>query len=565
MEIAKAGYRTLIDALESAPADRLFVHEWHDEDDHSSVTFGEFRRQSRGQASFLKHQGVRTGDRIILVMPQGIALMTAFVGSMMLGALPAILSYPNTKVEPAKYRSGLKGVTANLNAPFVIVDANFPDELIGDISAGGHTRLLRSPDSTESLCELDQADHSIHCQDLAFIQHSAGTTGLQKGVALSHAAVLWQLDHLAEVLRITAADRLYSWLPLYHDMGLIACFMMPMVCHLPVVMQSPAEWVQRPETMLRLIQEYQCTIAWLPNFAFQFVPRRTPENTRSQYDLSSVRALINCSEPVKTQSMNEFYEGFASQGLKRQALQSSYAMAENVFAVTQSGPHGPLQICADGLRFRNEHFIQEVSSDAPGAISFTSSGPLLPQNEARIVSETGETLQDRHVGEILIKSDSLFEGYFNRPDLTAQAMADGWYCTGDLGFFHTEELFVVGRKKDLLIVGGENIYPQDIEEIVSAHPAVHDGRAVAMGLFNPELGTEDIAIVAEVEKEGFLDNALPIEREIRASIMAQMGTAVRFIFLKPPKWIVKSTAGKPARSATREKLLREHPDLHRKS
>jgi fatty-acyl-CoA synthase len=565
MEIVKAGYRTLIDALESAPAERLFVLEWHDEENQSSVTFGEFRRRAHGQASFLKLQGVRTGDRVILVMPQGIALMTAFVGSMMLGALPAILSYPNTKVEPAKYLSGLQGVTANLKAPFVVVDANFPTELIGDISAGGLAKLLRSPDSTESHGELDSADRSIDPQNLALIQHSAGTTGLQKGVALSHAAVLRHLDHLVEVLKISAADRLYSWLPLYHDMGLIACFMLPMVCHLPVVMQSPAEWVQRPETMLKLIQEYQCTMAWLPNFAFQFVPRRTPENTRSEYDLSSIRALINCSEPVKTQSMNEFYDAFASHGLKRQALQSSYAMAENVFAVTQSGPDGPLQVCADALRFRNEHFIKEVSPDAPGAISFTSSGRLLPQNEARIVSETGEVLEPRRIGEILIKSDSLFKGYFNRPDLTAQAMADGWYCSGDLGFFHNEELFVVGRKKDLLIVGGENIYPQDVEEIVSTHPAVHDGRAVAMGLFNPDLGTEDIAVVAEVEKEELLANALPIEREIRASVLAQMGTAVRFIFLKPPKWIVKSTAGKPARSTTREKLLREHPDLQRKS
>jgi acyl-CoA synthetase (AMP-forming)/AMP-acid ligase II len=565
MEIAKAGYRTLIDALESAPADRLFVLEWHDEEDHSSVTFGEFRRRALGQASFLKLQGVRTGDRVILVMPQGIALMTAFVGSMMLGALPAILSYPNTKVEPAKYRSGLQGVTANLNAPFVVVDTNFPPELIEDISAGGLTKLLRSPKSTESHGELDPADRAIHPQDLAFIQHSAGTTGLQKGVALSHAAVLRQLDHLTEVLRIGVDDRLYSWLPLYHDMGLIACFMLPMVCHLPVVMQSPAEWVQRPETMLKLIQKHQCTMAWLPNFAFQFVPRRTPENSQSQYDLSSVRALINCSEPVKTKSMNEFYEAFASRGLKRQALQSSYAMAENVFAVTQSGPDGPLQVCADALRFRNEHFIQEVSPDAPGAISFTSSGRLLPQNETRIVSENGELLPPHRVGEILIKSDSLFEGYFNRPDLTAQAMAGGWYCTGDLGFSHAEELFVVGRKKDLLIVGGENIYPQDVEEIVSAHPAIHDGRAVALGLFNPDLGTEDIAVVAEVEKEELLANSLPIEREIRASVLAQMGTAVRYIFLKPPKWIVKSTAGKSARSATREKLQREHSDLQRKS
>jgi acyl-CoA synthetase (AMP-forming)/AMP-acid ligase II len=240
-------------------------------------------------------------------------------------------------------------------------------------------------------------------------------------------------------------------------------------------------------------------------------------------------------------------------------------MAENVFAVTQSGPKGPLQIYADGRRFRNEHLIVEVPSGAQGAISFTSSGLLLPQNQVRILSENGETLPCLRVGEILIKSDSLFDGYYNRPDLTAQVMTEGWYRTGDLGFFHGEELFVVGRKKDLLIVGGENIYPQDVEEIVSRHPAIHDGRAVTVGLFNPDLGTEEIVLVAEVEREESLEKSVQTEREIRARVLAQMGVAVRLIFLKPPKWIVKSTAGKPARSATREKLLREHPELESRS
>jgi acyl-CoA synthetase (AMP-forming)/AMP-acid ligase II len=134
-----------------------------------------------------------------------------------------------------------------------------------------------------------------------------------------------------------------------------------------------------------------------------------------------------------------------------------------------------------------------------------------------------------------------------------------------LGFFHGEELFVVGRKKDLLIVGGENIYPQDVEEIVSKHPAIHDGRAVAVGLFNPDLGTEEIALVAEVEREESLEKSVQTEREIRAMVLAQIGVAVRLLFLKPPRWIVKSTAGKPARSATREKLLREHPELQSRS
>jgi fatty-acyl-CoA synthase len=316
---------------------------------------------------------------------------------------------------------------------------------------------------------------------------------------------------------------------------------------------------------LQIISEYKCTLAWMPNFAFQFVPRRTPPGRWAQYDLSSARALINCSEPVRSSSMQEFQNAFSAIGLKRGVLQSSYAMAENVFAVTQSDinrPSGPPSIWADGQRFRSAHLIVPVAEGTPGAVSFTSSGRLLPGNEVRIASDAGAILSSGQVGEILVKSDSLFTGYYNRPDLTAQAIVDGWYHTGDLGFTLEDELYVVGRKKDLLIIGGENIYPQDIEEIVGSHPAIHDGRVVAMGVYNPDLGTEDIVVVAEVEREELLVNAMEIEREIRNLIVAGIGVAVRMIFLKPPKWIVKSTAGKAARSATRDKLLNEHPELN---
>jgi acyl-CoA synthetase (AMP-forming)/AMP-acid ligase II len=348
-------------------------------------------------------------------------------------------------------------------------------------------------------------------------------------------------------------------------MGLIACFMLPMVCHAPVVMQSPLDWVMHPETMLQIISECKCTLAWMPNFAFQFVPRRTPPSLWAQYDLSSARALINCSEPVRSSSMQEFQNAFSTIGLKSGVLQSSYAMAENVFAVTQSDinrPSGPARIWADGQRFRSAHLIVPVAEGTPGAVSFTSSGRLLPGNEVRIASDSGALFDPGQVGEILVKSDSLFTSYYNRPDLTAEAIVDGWYHTGDLGFTLQGELYVVGRKKDLLIVGGENFYPQDIEEIVAAHPAIHDGRVIAMGVYNPDLGTDDIVVVAEVERKELLTNPAEIERELRNLVVAGIGVAVRMVFLKPPKWIVKSTAGKAARSATREKLLKEHPELN---
>ncbi|MFZ0860749.1 MAG: AMP-binding protein [Candidatus Sulfotelmatobacter sp.] len=555
-------FRSLIEALEAAPADRPFVTTWIDEDEQQTLTFADFRRRARGQAAVLRDHGVAVGDRVVIIMPQGIPAMTTFVGAMMLGAAPTFLAYPNFKIEPSKYRSGLAGVTANLKAKAVVIDEEFPDEMLGHVSLTAGTKLLRAGDGRDADKERDIPLPNIQAESLAFIQHSAGTTGLQKGVALTHAAVLRQLGHLEQALKIDGAtDRVYSWLPLYHDMGLIACFMLPMVCHMQVVTQSPLDWVMHPESMLQIISEYRCTLAWLPNFAFQFVPRRTAQSRWRQYDLSSVRALINCSEPVRANSMLEFQKAFA---IESQVLQSSYAMAENVFAVTQSDlnrPSGPARVWADGQAFRIAHRVVPLAEGTPGAIAFTSSGRLLPHHEVRIVSDSGTVLVERDVGEILVKSDCRFEGYYNRADLTAQAIVDGWYHTGDLGFLLQGELYVVGRKKDLLIIGGENIYPQDIEEIVASHSAIHDGRVIAMGVYNPDLGTEDIVVVAEVQREELLANAAEIEGEIRGLVVAGMGVAIRTMFLKPPKWIVKSTAGKAARSATREKLFQEHPEL----
>lgn len=584
-------YRNLIDALDAAPGDRPFVTAWINEDEQETVTFAEFRRRARLQGGVLKARGVNAGDRVIVIMPQGIPAMTVFAGAMMLGAAPAFIAYPNNKFEPSKYRFGLAGVTANLNAKLVVIDEEFPDDLLSHVSLSDENKLLRASDGRgpageEELADLKNQDLKNQASEgpadhIAFIQHSAGTTGLQKGVALTHAAVLRHLEHLVKALEIdSATDRVYSWLPLYHDMGLIACFMLPMAYHIPVVMQSPVDWVMHPETMLQVITEHRCTLAWLPNFAFQFVPRRVRPNRRAQYDLSSLRTVINTSEPVRLSSMQEFHNAFSANGLRAGVLQTSYAMAENVFAVTQSNifrrsgpPHqngkisdsdnlGPARIWADGPQFRSSHRIVPVAEGAPASVQFTSSGRLLPNHEICIVSDSGAVLANGHVGEILVKSDCLFQGYYNRPDLTAKAFVDGWFHTGDLGFTLEGEVYVVGRKKDLIIVGGENIYPQDIEEIAASHPAIRDGRVIAMGVYNPDLGTEEIVVVAEVEREDLLANALEIEQDIRGRVVAGSGVTAGMIFLKPPKWIVKSTAGKAARSTTLKKLQKEHPELN---
>jgi len=557
-------FATLTEALTAAPDNRPFVTMWFDDDDVSTYSFGEFKRWSSSQAALFKEHGLGEGDTAILIMPQGVALMAAFAGAMLLGAVPSILAYPTFKVEPAKYRSGLAGVSANLNAKLVVVDDSFPEEFLESVSLGDQSKLIR----VNSLPPISASDGLARLrrepQDLAFIQHSAGTTGLQKGVALSHDAVLRQLINLGDSLKIQPADRIYSWLPLYHDMGLIACFILPMVYHLHLVMQSPTDWVLQPASMLHLISRYQCTLAWVPNFTLQFLARRVKPEDRKEYDLRSLRALINCSEPVRAESMDAFAGAFSDCGLPPTALQSSYAMAENVFAITQSGINGasaPSRIWIDSSKYQSERIAVSVDRGSQAAACFVSSGQCLPNNEVRIASENGESLPEGHVGEILIRSDSMLNGYYNRPDLTSLSLRDGWYWSGDLGFVLDRELYVTGRKRDLIIVGGKNIYPQDLEEIACAHPLIHDGRAVAFGLYNPDLGTEEIVLVAETEELSDLRDPSFVEKTIRASIVAELGVAPRAIYLKPPRWIVKSTAGKPARSATREKLMAEHPEL----
>ena len=529
---------TLISALLNAPVERPFVTMYRDGDDIETVTFGQFTHRVRCQATRLAAEGVSAGDRVILIMPQDIPLMVSFAATMLIGAIPAILAYPNFKIEPSKYRHGLAGVSRNLNARFVVLDEAFPDDLRSHVALE-NTRVLHAVEHVEAAPEHVGPRSSP--QDIAFIQHSAGTTGLQKGVALTHAAVLTQLRHLTGALQLRQDDRIYSWLPLYHDMGLIACFMLPMAFHVPVVMQSPTDWVMQPAMMPFLISKYRCTLAWAPNFTYQFLARRVRPEDKAGFDLSSLRMLINCSEPVRAQSTDEFVAAYAACGLKPGVVQASYAMAENVFAVTQSGGaygSGPARFRMK-LQALTDRQVAEPAEDGVRAVDVVSSGRCLPNNRVRIVGADGAELPDGHVGEIHIQSDSLFNGYYNRPDLTEKALKDGWYMSGDLGFVRDGELYVIGRKDDLIIVAGKNIYPGDIEEIVGGDLRIRDGRVVAFGLFNPDIGTEEIVVVAEVRDINDLKHASAIEQAARNAVVAELGVAVRALYLKEPAWIVK--------------------------
>ncbi|MFN8426158.1 MAG: AMP-binding protein [Anaerolineales bacterium] len=394
---------------------------------------------------------------------------------------------------------------------------------------------------------------------LSFNIHQ-GQLVLQKGVALSHQAVFNQLDAYGKSLDLKDDDVVVSWLPLYHDMGLIAGFIMPILSGIHLVLQSPFDWVRAPYKLMQAVTKYRGTLSWLPNFAYNFCAQKIRDRHLEGVDLSSWRAIINCSEPVRWESHNAFYEKFKTYGLKREALQTSYAMAENVFAVTQSPLGGePAVLEIDRETFMSERvakLVDDVNSHERSTMKMMSSGRPLDNVEVRVLDENRKELPERVIGEVALRSDCMLTGYYHRDDATRQAFHDGWYLTGDYGFVSDGEVFVSGRKKDMIIVGGKNVYPQDLESLTYEVAGVHAGRSVAFGIFDEEQGTEDVVIIAEVDSEDPAEQQ-KVADAIRVHVTKNSAIALRHVKVVDSKWILKTSSGKTARAANKEKFLKE--------
>jgi acyl-CoA synthetase (AMP-forming)/AMP-acid ligase II len=319
---------------------------------------------------------------------------------------------------------------------------------------------------------------------------------------------------------------------------------------------SPFDWVRAPYRLMQSISKYRGTLTWLPNFAYNFCAQKIRDRHVEGVDLSSLRAVINCSEPVRWESHRVFFEHFQKYGLKWRTLQTSYAMAENVFGVTQSRLDGePLVVEIDREAFMVERIARTPMDDRP-SMKMMSSGRPLENVRIRILDVDGRDLPDYAIGEVALQSNCMLTGYYNRPDLTRTAFRDGWYITGDYGFTVNGELFVSGRKKDMIIVGGKNVYPQDLESLSYEVPGVHAGRSVAFGIFDEEQGTEEVVIIAEVDSEEETEQQR-IADAIRAHVTKNSAIALRHVKVVGPKWILKTSSGKTARTANREKFLQE--------
>jgi len=522
----------------------------------AQITFQQLVLGSAAYSQAFARAGIRQGEPVILLLEQGRDLVEAFFGAVLHGSIPSIMPFLTEKLSPDRYRASLQALIGITQPAALVTYPDFQPEVEKARSEGDSVRSILLSSEIDEVSEVEVGSLpglNRDPDDIVLLQHSSGTTGLQKGVALSHRAVLNQVDCYAEAIRMTSEDVVVSWLPLYHDMGLIAGFIMPILVRAKLVLMSPFDWVKAPYRLLQAVSRYKGTLSWLPNFAYNFCSQKIRDRDLEGVDLSSWRAVINCSEPMRWESHEMFFQRFKEYGLKREALATCYAMAENVFAVTQGGMEGMVRIDpVDAKHLRSEG--RAVPLHDGTAVKMLSAGPPISNTRVRVVDDDGRELPDRKIGEIALQGECLLSGYYHRPDLTAESFRDGWYMTGDLGYMHAGELFVTGRRKEIIIVGGKNIFPQDLEYLASQVDGVHPGRVVAFGLYNKDIGTEEIAIVAEIDP-GFEDRQAEISREIRSVVNQGSDVAVRYIELVARGWLIKTSSGKTARGANRDKYL----------
>jgi len=532
-----------------------------DSNGETSITYGQLFDRAANYAQALRDSGIRPGDLVVLILQHGESVIYGFWGALLMGAVPSIFPFLTDKLDPARYFDSARQLIAHSGVKALITTSDLEADLRACL-VGVDVEILNA--DRLSVGEVRRGDsasrpYKADPDSTAFLQHSSGSTGLQKGVMLSHRAVLNQVASTSAAIQLAPDDVVVSWLPLYHDMGLIAGFILPILQGIKLVLMSPFQWVRDPKMLLWAIHRHHGTLCWLPNFAYNFLATRVREADLTGLDLSSWRAAINCSEPVYAESHSAFLNRYAPYRFRDSALTTCYAMAENTFAVTQGGIDSPLKLdVVDRRTLMDDRRALPADDDAP-TLTFVSNGRPIANCEVIITDENLQPMPERHIGEIALRSDSMLIGYHLRPDASAETLINGWYFTGDMGYLADGELYITGRKKDLIIVGGKNIYPQDIENLLNDIPGLHPGRATAFGVLNDALGTEDVAIVAEVEADmlGNDENRGRISREIRARVAQNTDVTARYVHLVPPKWLIKTSSGKIARRANKDKFLEE--------
>lgn len=506
-------------------------------------TFGDLADAARRAAGALSDLGIAPGDRVGLLGSTTPDLVAAVFGCWISGAVAVPLAVPLrlTSVDALAEEIRSRANKARISVlavddairplvPLEGIDAPVID--LSDVRTKGRDAGYGSPAP----------------DDPALIQFTSGSTASPKGVVLSHRTLISNGHAARDHTYMTPDDVCVSWLPLYHDFGLIGLTLWPVLVDMQTYLMPPETFIGSPKRWLHAMSRYRATITAAPNFAYGLAARAL-RNSHDGIDLSPLRIAANGAEPVDSETMDQFIEASAPTGFRPEALMGVYGLAEGTLGVSSPPPlETPPPWWVNGHRLAEDGVVDEVDESTPGARPLVSVGHPIPGVEIAVRTPDGEPLADGTVGEVWLLTEHVMLGYWDDPEATAETLVDGWVRTGDLGVMGPDGLYITGRLKDMIIVAGRNLYPEDAERATTRIPGVRKGNAVAFGIVRK--AREGLVVIAETRLVG--DEAAGLAKQISTEVRKAMRVAADHVVLLVPGSLPKTPSGKLQRALTRK-------------
>ena len=558
---APASAETLVDVLQwhaQTSPDRPHIYLRQDDGTEHQISHAGLWRHSVVVAQALRARGIGRRDTIAIMLRTEAAFFPAFFGTLLAGAIPVPIYPPFHANRIGDYAQRQARILSNAGTRLMITFADV-ERLAGLLR--GQIPTLTAVTTLDALApSLDDSGRLpdrppvwLTGQDPALIQYTSGSTGQPKGVLLTHANLLANIRAIRDGLDIQPSDVAVSWLPLYHDMGLIGAWLGTLYVGVPAAILSPLAFLSRPSRWLWAIHAHRATLSVAPNFAFDLCVNKVTDTELDGLDLSSLRVVLNGSEAVLPGTLSRFAERFAPYGFRPDAMRPVYGLAECSVGLTVTPRRHPARVDRVSRTFQTTgHAEPSLAADA---LAFVSCGAVLPRHEIRVMDATGVPLGDRREGRVQFRGPSMMAGYYRNAAATrAITSDDGWLDSGDLGYLAEAELFLTGRRKDVVIKGGRNIYPHEAEAVVAAADGVRKGCIAAFGLADATLGTERLVVVAETRATDPTARQR-LQQDILERVTDALGVPPDTVVLARPGSVLKTSSGKVRRGATREAYL----------